>query len=251
MLAILWRDFRTQYTRAFWLLANFCSPLFYLVFFAFIFSVSMPGAGGGTDYLEFFVPGLIAFQSFTAFQSTFALVHLDRRLGILETVRNSRTTIGEYFLAKAAGAKLLALVKALLIYSAGALFFGMEFAARGLAVLALVIIVSTAFWFFLGFILGFMISTEEKRDIFLQLFILPVSFLSTVYYTAANAPAPLAALIRLNPLTGACNLAREALLGGGFASRADALWLGSYLLIGAAAAWLFFRLKFSEDVSPA
>ena len=251
MLAILWRDLKIQYTRVFWLIANFCSPLFYLFFFALMFSSSMSAMdidGLKINYLKFFLPGLIIFQSFSVFQTTFTLVHLDRRLKILETIKNTNTTITEYFFAKAISAQLLAFAKALLVYLMGIIFFGLEFSAAKMAGLALILIVSNALWFNFGFILGISINTEEKRDIFQQLFMLPIVFLSTIYYPNLNAPYGLALIVRANPLTAACNIARSVLLDIHTSSRQDFIYLIAYLLLSFCAAWIFFRFKRKEFI---
>ncbi|MDD5209460.1 MAG: ABC transporter permease [Elusimicrobiales bacterium] len=252
MLAILWRDLKTQYTKVFWLIANFCPPLFYLFFFALIFSSSMkPMMPGGpqTSYLTFFLPGLIIMQSFSVFQTTFSLVHLDKRLKILETIRTTRTTVVEYFFAKSIGAQVLAFARALLVYLIGVVFFHITLSASSFLALSLTLLLSNAIWFNLGFVLGFMIETEEKRDIFQQLFTLPVTFLSTIYYSASNVPGGLAAFVRLNPLTAASNLSRGALLDPGFSGRADAYFLSVYLALSLCGAWAFFRFTRKESFS--
>jgi len=220
MWPIIWREIKLHYTKPYWLLSNFSSPLFYLLFFGLLFSKAMPGIlviGKNIPYLHFFIPGLIVMQSFFIFSTTLALVNLDRRTRVIDMINMTATSFFEYFLGRLVSVQGLTFMKSLLLWLIAVILFGFPANIPVIAViLALIILImSNIVWFGLGFILGLVIRTEDVRDIVAQLLILPLSFLSTIYYPANNAPGILKIIITANPLTHAANIVRPALLGIG------------------------------------
>lgn len=216
MRAIIWREIKLHYTKPYWLIANFLPPLFYLAFFGLLFSRAITLLsidGKNFSYLQFFIPGLIVIQSFSIFSSTLALVNLDRRMRIIEIIHSSTTTFLEYHLGRALSVQLLALLKFILLISTALVFIKLPLPGlHNWIFIFIVFIASNLFWFNLGFVVGLLIRTEDIRDIILQLIILPLSFLSNIYYPINNAPPGLKSLILINPLTHITSLIRPLLL---------------------------------------
>lgn len=117
MWPIIWREIKLHYTKPYWLLSNFSSPLFYLLFFGLLFSKAMPGIfldGKNIPYLHFFIPGLIVMQSFFIFSTTLALVNLDRRTRVIDMINMTATSFFEYFLGRLVSVQGLTFMKSLL-----------------------------------------------------------------------------------------------------------------------------------------
>lgn len=230
MWPIIWREIKLHYTKPYWLLSNFSSPLFYLLFFGLLFSRSMPGipfVDKNIPYLHFFIPGLIVMQSFFIFSTTLALVNLDRRTRVIDMINMTATSFFEYSLGRMVSVQGLTLMKSLLLWLVAVILFGFpgNIPIAVMVIALIILVLSNSIWFGLGFILGLIIRTEDIRDIVAQLMILPLSFLSTIYYPANNAPGILKIVITANPLTHAANIIRPALLGMGHGL------VGSYLVL--------------------
>lgn len=245
MWAIMWREFKLHYTKIYWLISNFISPLFYLLFFGLLFSRAITYVSLGSkyfSYLHFFIPGLMVMQSFFVLSYTLALVNLDRRTGIIQMVRSTSTHFYEYFWGRWIGVQFLIFVKILLLWVIAFLFFDLS-VGHPFCVFSVIITLSVSnfIWFSIGFLGGLIIKTEDVRDIILQLISLPLTFLSNIYYPINNAPGILKYIIEINPLTHTTNLIRPALLGISSYNIISALVLIIYFLIVLVLVWFFFR----------
>ena len=217
MQAIIWREIKLHYTKVYWLISNFTPPLFYLLFFGFLFSSAIPRIGiddKTLSYLHFFIPGLVIMQSFFVLSYTLALVNLDRRTKIIEMIHATSTNFYEYFIGRVLSVQFLAFMKILLLLLVADFF--LKFPMTPFLSLMLVIgvfLISNLMWFNIGFVLGLLIKTEDVRDIVLQFLTLPITFLSNIYYPVNNIHGVMKVIIDINPLTHATNLIRPALLG--------------------------------------
>ncbi len=245
MWAILWREFKLHYTKIYWLISNFASPLFYLLFFGLLFSRTIPHVSLGErnfPYLHFFIPGLIVMQSFFVLSYTLALVNLDRRTRIIQMVQSTSTHFHEYFWGRLVGVQFLIFVKIVLLWVVAVLFFEFNVSKPFyIFFFILTISISNFIWFGIGFIGGLIIKTEDIRDIILQLITLPLTFLSNIYYPINNAPGILKYVIEINPLTHATNLIRPALLGISSYNIFSVIILITYFLIVLALIGFFFK----------
>ncbi|HEX7318961.1 MAG TPA: ABC transporter permease [bacterium] len=216
MRAIIWREIRLHYSKAYWLVSNFMPPFFYLLFFGYLFSAvfqKVAFENRNISYLHFFIPGLIVMQSFLTLPYALSLVNLDRRVKIIDMIHMTATSFHEYFSGRMISIQVLALVKAMILWVVAVSMMHMISAGVAGIVIALVVfVISTFIWFCVGFILGLVIKTEDARDIVMQFLALPLTFLSNIYYPVMTAPGLLKYAIAANPLTHATNLIRPALL---------------------------------------
>jgi ABC-2 type transport system permease protein len=216
MRAIIWREIRLHYSKVYWLISNFMPPFFYLLFFGYLFSSvfqKISFEGRVISYLHFFVPGLIVMQSFLTLPYALSLVNLDRRVKIIDMIHMTATRFHEYFSGRVISTQILALVKAMVLWIVAVMVMRMISApVAGIAMALAIFMISTFIWFCAGFILGLLIKTEDTRDIVMQFLVLPLTFLSNIYYPVMTAPGILKYAIAANPLTHATNLIRPALL---------------------------------------
>jgi ABC-2 type transport system permease protein len=182
-------------------------------------------AGGlpdGSNYLQYFFPGtILMILLFTAIFSTISIIE-DRREGFLQSVLVAPVRPMAIVLGKVLGGTVLALGQGVVFLLLGPLV-GVRPTPAGLALalglMALLAFALTA----LGFCIAWRMSSTQGFHAVMNLFLMPMWFLSGALFPVHNASAPLQAVMLLNPLTY------------GLAGLREALYLGTATSPGAAA----------------
>lgn len=175
------------------------------------------GLPDGENYLQYFFPGtIVMILLFTAIFSTISIIE-DRREGFLQSVLVAPVPSAAIVLGKVLGGTALAFGQALLFLLLGPLV-GVRPSAGGL-VLALGLMALLAFALTaLGFCIAWRMSSTQGFHAVMNLFLMPMWFLSGALFPLQNASAPLRWVMYLNPLTYGLTGLREALyLGSGIA----------------------------------
>jgi ABC-2 type transport system permease protein len=176
-------------------------------------SFRAPGLPGGENYLEYFFPGtILMILLFTAIFSTISIIE-DRREGFLQSVLVAPVPRAAIVLGKVLGGTALAFGQSLLFLLLGPLV-GVKPSAGGLVLamglMALLALALTA----LGFCIAWRMSSTQGFHAVMNLFLMPMWFLSGALFPAHNASGPLRAVMLLNPLTYGLAGLREALYLG-------------------------------------
>jgi ABC-2 type transport system permease protein len=176
-------------------------------------SFRAPGLPGGENYLEYFFPGtIVMILLFTAIFSTISIIE-DRREGFLQSVLVAPVPRAAIVLGKVLGGTALAFGQAMLFLALGPLA-GVRPGAGGLllamGLMALLALALTA----LGFCIAWRMSSTQGFHAVMNLFLMPMWFLSGALFPAHNASGPLRAVMLLNPLTYGLEGLREALYLG-------------------------------------
>jgi ABC-2 type transport system permease protein len=209
--ALAWREvvrFLRQPSR---IVGAFAPPLlaWLLIGSGFGASFRVPG-GGGASYAAYFFPGTVVLVVlFAAIFSTISVIE-DRREGFLQAVVVSSASPFSVALGKIAGGTLLALAQGgALLLLAPALGLAPSPAALGpaLLVLALVALALTG----LGLAIAWMLESTQGFHAIMNLFLIPMWFLSGSFFPAEGAPAWLRAAMAVNPLTYGVASLRRAL----------------------------------------
>ena len=158
------------------------------------------GAPAGTNYLEYFYPGiLILTLLFTAIFSTISTVE-DRREGFLQGVLVAPVPRWAIVLGQALGGASLAVFQGtLLLVVAPLLGIPLSVAAVVSSVLVMGIIALALTG--LGLIIAWRMESTQGFHAIMNLILIPIWLLSGAFFPAAGAPAPLSWLMHLNPLT--------------------------------------------------
>lgn len=158
------------------------------------------GAPPGTSYLEYFYPGiLILVLLFTAIFSTISTVE-DRREGFLQGVLVAPVPRWAIVLGQAAGGTSLAVVQgALLLLLAPVIGIPLSVVSFlcSLAVMTIVALALTG----LGLLIAWRMESTQGFHAIMNLILIPIWLLSGAFFPANGAPAPLAWLMRVDPLT--------------------------------------------------
>jgi len=216
-----------------------------LVFWLFIGggmgrSISFGQSSVPESYIRFFFPGtLVMILLFTAIFSTISIIE-DRREGFLQSVLIAPVSRSVIVLGKVLGGTVLASGQGLIFLLLAPLVgFHLHVVSFAIA-LALMIVVSFALTT-LGFCIAWRMSSTQWFHAIMNLFLMPMWFLSGALFPAERAWIGIRWLMTVNPLTYGLSGIRAALLlgeGGGVHLSAPALWV-SFTVSCAFAAGLF------------
>lgn len=173
-------------------------------------SFQPPGAPPGVSYLQYFFPGMLALVLlFTAIFATIAVVE-DRRAGFLQGVIAAPVGRGAVVLGQALGGSLLAVLHGALFLALAPLA-GIDLSfprvSAALAAMALVAFGLTN----LGLMIAWRMTSTQGFHAVMNLLLLPIWFLSGALFPPDGVAAPLAWLMRLDPLTYGLTVLRTAL----------------------------------------
>ena len=174
-----------------------------------------PTAGRGT-YLEYFFPGtILMILLFTAIFSTISIIE-DRREGFLQSVLVAPIPRSAIVLGKVLGGTALAFGQAL-VFLLLAPTVGLHLTLTGFAGAVLVMLVLAFGLTALGFCIAWRMSSTQGFHAIMNLFLMPMWFLSGALFPAAGAVGVIRWVMRANPLTYGLDGLRQCLdpLAGG------------------------------------
>ena len=158
------------------------------------------GATGAESYLAYLYPGiLVLVLLFTAIFSTIAVVE-DRRAGFLQGVLVAPIGRSAIVLGQALGGTTLAVVQGALLLAL-APFAGLQLGAGGvLAAIAVMTLVAFALTN-LGLVIAWRMESTQGFHAIMNLILMPIWLLSGAFFPLEGAAAPLAWVMRADPLT--------------------------------------------------
>jgi len=168
---------------------------------------------GGASYLQYFFPGtILMILLFTAIFSTISIIE-DRRAGFLQSVLVAPVPRMAIVLGKVLGGTALAFGQGLLFLLFAPLV-GVRPTPAGVAAALLIMAVVSFALTALGFCIAWRMSSTQGFHAIMNLFLMPMWFLSGALFPVENASAPLRWVMRLNPLTYGLTGLRQALYWG-------------------------------------
>jgi ABC-2 type transport system permease protein len=171
------------------------------------------GSGSG-NYLKYFYPGtVLMILLFTAIFSTISIIE-DRKEGFLQSVLVAPISPMVIVLGKVLGGTALAFGQGL-IFLALAPMVGFKFTALSFLLALVVMFVVSFALTALGFCIAWRMSSTQGFHAIMNLFLMPMWFLSGALFPAAGAMAGLNWVMALNPLTYGLAALRQAMEWGG------------------------------------
>ncbi len=174
--------------RSFWrnrrrALASFAFPLMFLLIFGAITKGAHIKAQGNLAYINFYVPGIIAYAVMTiGFTNVAMSIALLRESGIIKRMRVTPMPWSFYLAGIVLSTVLTVLAATVLLLLVGVVFFGAELHASTLPALALMVILGTACFTPLGIAVSRFITKPDSGMPVLMLIVLPLSFISNVFF---------------------------------------------------------------------
>ncbi|HZV74327.1 MAG TPA: ABC transporter permease [Conexibacter sp.] len=220
-------------------------PLMFLAIFGSLNSGATIDTRAGLSYIDFYVPGIIAYAiTLVCFNSTALGFAALRERGILKRVRTTPLPWGVY-VAGAVGSTLLVMATStLLLLAAGILLFGAHVQVHTLPGLVATIALGSTCLTLLGIGAAKLVPNPEGGMGVLMVITLPVMFISNVFYPLDGAPSWLQDVARAFPLRPladglqACFDPRTT--GAGFVGH-DLLTLALWTVAGAAIMLRYMR----------
>jgi ABC-2 type transport system permease protein len=171
------------------------------------FRADMPG---GTNFIEYFFPGtLVMILLFTAIFSEISVIE-DRREGFLQSVLVAPVSRMAIVLGKVLGGTLLASAQGILFLLLAPLVgIKLDFTSF-LTTVAVTLLVSFALSG-LGFCIAWRMSSTQGFHVIMNLFLIPMWFLSGAMFPSEGAHGTMRLLMSINPLTYGVSAIRRAL----------------------------------------
>ncbi|GIF96906.1 ABC transporter permease [Catellatospora citrea] len=196
------------------LLTRAVQPALWLIIFGQTFSRLYAIPTGGTPYLDFLAPGILA-QS-ALFVSIFYGIQIiwDRDAGVLAKLMVTPTPRAALVTGKAFAAGVRALVQALVVLVL-AVLLGVSLTGDPLRLLgaAAVLLLGSAFFCCLSITIAGLVLKRDRMMGIGQAIMMPLFFASNALYPVAVMPGWLQALARVNPLSYEVEALRGLLIG--------------------------------------
>ena len=202
VMTLWWREvqrFRRQRSR---LIGAFAQPLVFWLLLGAGLSASFrpPGTPHGTNYVEYFYPGIIALALlFTAIFATISTVE-DRQKGFLQAVLVAPVARSSIVLGQALGGSTLALLEGVLFLLLAPAAGITLTAPSALSVVAVMFLVSFGMTS-LGLVIAWGMDSTQGFHAIMNLILFPAWLLSGAFFPASGAPPWLEWAMRLNPMT--------------------------------------------------
>ncbi len=175
-------------------------------------SFKVEGLPGGDNYLRFFFPGtILMILLFTAIFSTISIIE-DRREGFLQSVLVAPVPRMAIVLGKVLGGTLLAFGQGLIFLLLGPLI-GLKLNATGFPIAAAFMLIISFALTALGFCIAWRMSSTQGFHAIMNLFLMPMWFLSGALFPPQNAWSGIGWIMRCNPLSYGLAGLQHALYG--------------------------------------
>lgn len=194
------------------LVASLGTPLLYLVVFGFGLSRPMGTLVPGLNFTQFLFPGLLGMTVLmTALMSGMSVVW-EREMGFLKEVLVSPLSRRAMVLGKALGGATLAMAQGLvLLVLAPVLGIKLSFTSL-LWLLPLLLLIAFALSS-LGVLIASRTYTMEGFQVVVNLLLMPLIFLSGIFFPLTGLPRWLAIIVTINPVTYGVDAIRRIILG--------------------------------------
>jgi ABC-2 type transport system permease protein len=176
-------------------------------------SFADPSSAGRQNYLHYFYPGtVVMILLFTAIFSTISIIE-DRREGFLQSVLVAPISPMVIVLGKVLGGTVLAAGQGL-VFLILAPLVGFKFTIVSFSLAVVVMLIVSFALTALGFCIAWRMSSTQGFHAIMNLFLMPMWFLSGALFPAAGAWVGLRWAIRANPLSYGLSALRETMQWG-------------------------------------
>jgi ABC-2 type transport system permease protein len=220
----LWWEFR-HHTRVFWRVpvAAFFTvafPLMFLVLFNLLNGGAVIESLGGLGFAQFFTPAIAVFSIVTACYTNLVITtSMDRDDGILKRVLGTPLRPATYIGGRVLAASGIGLVSVVIMLVVGVAAFGVEVLWGRLAMSLLVLLVGAACWSALALAVAGLSTNGQAAPAIANATILPLAFISGIFFPVESGPEwleTLAGLFPLRPFVAAFSEQWNPLLSPGF-----------------------------------
>lgn len=219
--AVVYRDYRQRITNIAFVFWDLFVPIAYLLLFGLGFQrtfgeFSIEGLRMG--YAEFFLAGVLAMTTYGIAMNTSWGLFMDKDSGIFYELLTYPITRRDFLVGKISFSLLLSALGSLLAIVLGAVIMQITVQWMWLPVTLLVVMCTTAGWFFLFSILAIRLTRMDAFNTLTSVAYIILMFLSSMFYPLEQLPAWFRILAWLNPMTWQVDVLRFSLVGVGSAA---------------------------------
>ncbi len=215
--AVIYREGRIRATNLLFIFWDVIYPLGYLLVFGVGLNstVQFTAGQGVADYNAFFLAGVLGMASFGIASNTAWSFFLDRDNGIYFEMLTYPISRAQYLVGKVLFNIAIALVQAAVTIALADALLGVPVRWAMSPLVAVMVIVGTAGWFFLYAIFAVLIRRNDAFNTVTSVFYFVLLFASSMFYPLEPLPAGLRMAAYANPITWQVDVLRYATTGVG------------------------------------
>jgi ABC-2 type transport system permease protein len=180
---------------------TFVFPLMFLVIFASLNKGAHLSSLGGIPYDDFFVPGILAYAVIaTTFVNMAISTAILRDQGVLKRMQGTPLPSWAYVAARIGSTVTIVLAMTVLVLALGTLAYGVHIRASTLPGLVATLVLGTAAFTALGIGITRFIPNAEAAPVVVNLVILPLTFISSVWFPPTGMPKALIDIAKIFPI---------------------------------------------------
>lgn len=216
---VIYRDWRQRITNLGFVFWDLFVPVAYLMLFGTGFDRALAQSfvvdGREFAYTAFLLPGVIAMTAFSVAMNTSWGFFMDKDSGIFYELLTYPITRRQLLIGKVCFNVAVSLIGSLLTIALGVFVLGAPVRWELLPLVALVIVMTTAGWFFLLSIFAIRLQRMDSFNTVTSAAYIFLMFLSSMFYPLADLPRWFQWIARINPMTWQVDMLRFGLLGTG------------------------------------
>lgn len=193
------------------LIASFAMPLMFLVIFGAGFNRMIGDVVPGVGFIQFMYPGIMAMTVLMSSLMSGLSVVWDREFGFLKEVLVAPLSRTGIVLGKELGTAVIALGQGFVMLALAPIVGVKLDAMLVVKLIPLLIIVSLSLSS-LGILMASRMRSQQGFQMLMQIIIMPLVFLSGVFFPVNNVPTWLEVVSKINPLTYGVDAIRQVFL---------------------------------------
>lgn len=224
---------------------TFAFPLMFLVIFGSLDKGAHIKSLGGIPYDDFFVPGILAYGVIATTYVNMAIsTAILRDQGVLKRMQGTPLPRWAYVAARIGSTVGIVLAMTVLTLALGAIAYGVHIRTSTLPALIVTLVLGTAAFTTLGIGITRFIPNAEAAPVIINLTILPLTFISSIWFPPTGMPKALidvANVFPIRPLADGLEHAFNPLTTGAGFSGQDLRTLAIWTAVGVFAMLRFLR----------
>ena len=241
------RAFWRNRTRAFF---SFGMPVMLLLLFGALNSGGRVQELGNIPYVTFFLPGILAYGIvITQFVNMAGGIAIQRDNGLLKRMRGTPLPGWAYVSGRLGSTALVSVVMTVVMLVIGWVGFDVHLRAAAVPAVVVTVLLGAATFAALGLAAVMIIPNAEAAPVVANVLILPLSFISGIWYPLTGAPEWLVDVAKFFPLehlANALHVAFDPLNHGSAWSGNDLFVLAIWLLVGTRLAMRFWQREMAR-----
>ena len=194
------------------LVGHLLSPLLFLLVFGVGLGRTIGVLTPGLDFISFLFPGIVGMSVLmTAFMSGISVVW-EREMGFLKEVLVAPIPRASLVIGKILGGATVALIQGIIILLLSPIA-GIELTPGVILRLVPLMLLLAASLGGLGVLLASRMYSMEGFQMLMNILVMPMVFLSGIFFPVQNLPIWLGVIVRINPVTYGVDAIRQVMLG--------------------------------------